>query len=205
MSAVADTADVKAFHNQRIIAQADDEFGRTTADVDHQPLPGVGRHRMRGPGVDQARFLAPGDHFDRKPQRVFRLAEKISRILGHAQRVGCHSAHMIGVEIAQPFAEALQGRPAACLRSPIEIFVPRQPRSKAYRLAQRIDGIDLATAGRVFDTPHDQAEAVGAQVDGREKFWMIDHTPEREMSRLAKRNIKLLQTLSSLRENFVTL
>jgi NADPH-dependent curcumin reductase CurA len=50
-----------------LAAFAQDHLGRPAADVDHQPL-GLRRLQVRHAGVDQPRFLAARDHFDRQAQ-----------------------------------------------------------------------------------------------------------------------------------------
>ena len=63
---------------------------------------------MRGTDVDQTRFFAPGDDFDREPKRGLGLRQEGRRVLGDAQRVGRDGAHGLRLKTAQAFGEALQ-------------------------------------------------------------------------------------------------
>ncbi len=130
---------------------------------------------MRGARIDEPRFLAPGNHLDRKTQCALRLTEEIARVLRDAQRIGRDRAHMIGMEIAQALAETLERLPAAQLRGPVEKLVARESSGKAHGLAQRIDGVDLATARALFDTPHDQPETIGTEIDRSQEFRVLNH------------------------------
>src|SRR5690606_10182520 len=64
-----DAAHLQAFALEGVEAFADDEFGGAAADVDHEAALAAFRNAVRDAEVDQARFLAPGDDFDRMPQR----------------------------------------------------------------------------------------------------------------------------------------
>src|SRR3989338_5625450 len=75
--AVADAAHVQALQLERLESVADDEFGGAAADVDHQPVVLRLRQAMRHAEVNQARLLAPGDDFDREPQDMLGLRNKI--------------------------------------------------------------------------------------------------------------------------------
>ena len=57
---------------------------------------------------EEARFFAPGDHFDREAERGACLAQELRRVLGHAQRVGADRAHRAARQAAQALADALQ-------------------------------------------------------------------------------------------------
>ena len=73
------------------------------------------------------------------------------------------------MEVAQPFAEALERVPAAHLRGAVEHLVARQARREPHRLAQRVDLIDLAARVGLLDASDDQPEAVRAEIDGGEE------------------------------------
>jgi hypothetical protein len=125
-AAMAHAADIQAFHLDRRVVRADDEFGRTAADIDYEALTWTRRHRMCCARINQTSLFAPGNHFDREAQCSLRLAQELAGVLGNAQGVSGDRAHVIGVEIAQPLAEAFKRVPAAHLRGAIEHLVARQ-------------------------------------------------------------------------------
>ena len=155
-------ADVQGFHHARLQAGADDELGGAAADVHHQPVARRRAHRMGRADVDQPRLLAPRDHLDRESQRLLRALQEGRGVLGHAHRVGGHRAHPLGVELAQPLAEAAQRGQRALLAFLGETLVLVQARAQAHRLPQGIQGIDLRAMGTFRGLAHQHAKAVGA-------------------------------------------
>ena len=127
LEAVAHAAHVKAVQAQRLQRAADDEFGRAAADVDDQALVLGHGQTVRDADIDEARFLAAGDDFDRETERRFSLFQKCRRILGHAQRVGADGTHAMRIETAQAFAEALQAFERTLLRIFVEPFLAVKP------------------------------------------------------------------------------
>ena len=150
-------------------AGADDELGRAAADVEHQAALALrqrgGRQRVRHAEVDQARFLAAGDHLDREAERGARLAQELRRVLRHAQRVGADRAHRLAREAAQPLGELGQRLERVRLRGAVDALVGGQAAAQAHHLAHRVERVDLA----VDDAPDLQVEAVGAEVDRGER------------------------------------
>jgi len=62
--------------------------------------------------VDEPRFFAPCDDFNRKAERGFGFGQKLGDVFGNAEGVGCHRAHLLGRKAAQPLAKlgkAFQG------------------------------------------------------------------------------------------------
>src|SRR5688572_18252847 len=159
--AEADAAHVQRLGKLRLEAGADDELRGAAADVDHQAPLGGFRQRVRNAQVDQARFLAAGDHLDRKAERGARLAQELRRILRHAQRVGADHAHRRAREAAQALAELGERFQRARLGGAIDALFGGQPGAQAHHLAHRVEGIDLA----VDHATDLQVEAVGAKVD----------------------------------------
>ena len=156
--AVGHAAQGQAFGVGGLQIGADHKFGGAAADVDHQHFVAVGRQRVYHAGVNQARFFAPGDHFDGKAQRCFGFGDEFVDVFGHAKRVGGHHAHLLGRKFAQPLAEFFQAVERALLRSLIKVFVFIKAGGKAHHLFERIDDFELAVD--VFT--HLQTEAVGA-------------------------------------------
>jgi hypothetical protein len=72
---------------------ANDEFRRTTTNIDHQPLVRTVGKECEAPMIDQARLFTTGNDFDRKTKRLFSLRQKFCRILGDAQRIGRDGTH----------------------------------------------------------------------------------------------------------------
>ena len=123
------------------------------------------RQRVRNAEVDQARFLAPGDHLDREAERGARLAQELRRVLRHAQRVGADHAHRRTREAAQALAELGERLERARLGGAIDALLGGQARAQAHHLAHRVEGIDLA----VDHATDLQVEAVRAEVDRGER------------------------------------
>ena len=82
---------------------------------------------MRDAEIDQPRFLASGDDFDRESQHVFGLRNEVGGILGHAQGVGADHAHRLARQVAQPFGKPAQRGQRALLGFGIEILVGGEP------------------------------------------------------------------------------
>ncbi len=60
----------------------------------------------------------------------------------------------------------------------IEKLVARQASGQPHGFTQRIDRIDLAAASALFDTPHDQSETVGAEIDRGQEFRVFNHASQ---------------------------
>ena len=168
--AVADAAHEERLHQPRLVAVADDEFGRAAADVDDQRRAAFQRRGVGDAGVDQSRFLATRDDLDREAERLVGTVEEAARVLRDAQRVGGHGPHRVRRERSQPIAEAFEDRDAAGLRVRVEHLLSRQARRQPHRFLQTVEWIDLAPRRRLDDAPDQQAKAVGPQVDGGEQF-----------------------------------
>lgn len=172
---MAHAADIQTLHLDRRVVRADDEFRRAAADIDHQPRACTSRHGVCCTRINQTCFFTPGDHFDRKPERGLCLAEKFAGVLGDAQCIGRDRTNVIGMKVAQAFAEALERVPAPHLRGTIEHLVARQTGGETHRFTQSVDLINLAARVGFLDPAHDQAKAVRAKVDGGEELGRCDH------------------------------
>jgi hypothetical protein len=75
--AEADAAHVERLQPDRFDVLADDELGRAAADIHHQLARLRIGQRMRHAEIDQARFLAPGDHLDREAERGLGLLQEL--------------------------------------------------------------------------------------------------------------------------------
>jgi hypothetical protein len=93
--------------------------------------------------VNQPRFLAPGNDFNRKAQRGFRFFQERVCIFRHAQRIGAEGAHVARLKTAQTLTETLQAIDGARLRCVIEVFVFIKPGAETHRLAQSVERISL--------------------------------------------------------------
>jgi hypothetical protein len=165
LQAEADAAHVQRLGEQRVETGTDDELRRAAADVDDQAPLRRCRQGMRDTEVDEARFLASRDHLDRKAERGARFAQKLRRILRHAQRVGADHAHRRPREAAQALAELGERLEGGCLGGAVDALLGREPAAQAHHLAHRVERIDLP-----IDHPADlQMEAVRAQIDRRQR------------------------------------
>src|SRR3990167_7612774 len=112
----ADAAHLQAFAQQRLEALADDELGAATADIGDQAFArGVG-DAVGDAEIDQARFFAPGDDFNRMAEDLFGTADKVTTVARLAQGIGADDAHralgQAGGQLgkaAQAVAPALHG------------------------------------------------------------------------------------------------
>ena len=64
-------------------------------------------------GIDEPRFLAAGDDFDRKAERFVRAQQEGVAVARFAQRLRCHRAHVAWFEGGQARREPPQARQAA--------------------------------------------------------------------------------------------
>ena len=55
--------------------------------------------------VDEPRFCAPCDDFNRKAQRGFGFGQKLGDVFGNAESVGGNGTHLGRRKAAQPFAK----------------------------------------------------------------------------------------------------
>ena len=134
----ADAADLERFGQQRHAALAEDHLGGAPADVDHQARR-VGGLQVRHAGVDQPRFLAPGDHLDRVAQRLLRAQQEGVAVARLAQRLRGHRAHLARREAGQPRGEAAQAVQAALHGGFGEHAVGVEPAAQAHGLLQVVD------------------------------------------------------------------
>ncbi|MCY1230365.1 hypothetical protein D9M72_427750 [compost metagenome] len=180
--------DVQALHQLGLVAAADDEFGRATADVHHQPVALAGGRIVRGAQIDQPRLFAPRDDFDREAERVLGLDQELGCILGDAQRIGRDRTHLVRRKVAQAVAEAPQRIDAAAPRGLVQVLVGRQASRQPHGLTQGVDLEDLARGavgrGGLVHPPDHQAEAVRAHVDGGEQAWSVVHRVLGELVRV---------------------
>ena len=156
----ADAADAEGLGLHRHAARADDQLGRASADVDHQPRVHRGlqpRHAL----VDQPRFLAAGDHLDRMAERLGRAGQEGVAVGGLAQRLRRHRAQLARRNAGQPGAEALQADQAALRGLLAQATLGIQAGAEPHRLLEIVDAA-VAAAGGLADL---EAEAVRADVD----------------------------------------
>ncbi len=161
---VRHAAHVEAVQPLRLEAFADDEFRRAAADVDHQPALAAHRQAVRDAEVNQARFFAPGDDFNREAERGFGFFKKRGRVFRHAQGVGAERAHVVGLKAAQAFGKALQAGDGARLRRLVQHFVSVQPGAQAHRLPQAVQRVGLLAVYTCYLA----VERIGSEVDSRD-------------------------------------
>ena len=145
----ADAADLERFGQQRHAALAEDHLGGAPADVDDQARR-VGGLQARHAGVDEPRFLAPGDHLDRVAQR--RPVRAAGRHCGCAPRAASASPPRApGAARSRPVAAAKRpgspGRAAPRLRSAGRRRRARRPGAR-FPSGSRCGGSGRAAVGR---------------------------------------------------------
>ena len=156
----SDAAHLQAFAFQRGEIGADDEFGRTAADVHHQPALAARRMSVRDAEVDQSRFFAAGDDFDVVAQRGFRRHQEMLRQAQLAHRIGGDGAHARRRDGGQALAEARKAIECALQR----FFAQAAAAVKAFGEAHVfLDAIDDAQLAEQVTRDH-HVEAVRADV-----------------------------------------
>jgi hypothetical protein len=153
-------AELEGFQLLRLQVLAENQFGGASADVHHQPPVGRARQQVGHPLVDQARFLAAGNHVDGKAQNLVRLAQEHIAVVGFAQGLRGHRADLFAPKARQTFAEARQAVPAALHRFQGEVVVVVEAVALADGFLEVFDALDLA----VLILADFQAKAVGAEV-----------------------------------------
>ena len=123
-------------HQHRIVPFANDEFGRTAPDIDHQALVRRRRQRMRGADVDQTRLFAPADDLDGKAENRLGTLDELGGILGYAQGIGRHGAYRAGREPTQTLGKSPQRFQSTLLRLLIEPLVAGEPGRQTDRFFQ---------------------------------------------------------------------
>lgn len=88
----ADAAHTTAFHQFGFKIFANDQFGRTAADINNQ-LAAFFRLRMFNAHKNQARFFITRDDFDRVGNNLFCPFKKLRCVERTAQRVGPYNTH----------------------------------------------------------------------------------------------------------------
>ncbi|EXI69677.1 MAG: hypothetical protein AW08_00170 [Candidatus Accumulibacter adjunctus] len=158
--AIADAAHEQRFHQRRLGALANDEFGRPATNIHHQATVIRRRQGICGTDEDQPRFLTAADDLDRKSQRCLSLQQHQWRVPCDPHGIGRHRPHGVRRKTAQAFAEAAQRGDRALLRSMIEQLLAGETGTQANRLAQGIQRVNLFAN----DAPDLDSEAVGTQV-----------------------------------------
>ena len=153
-----------AFHLARLAVLAEDQLGAAAADIHHQPARRRVAQAAGHPGVNQPRFLAAGDDLDVVTERAFGRSHEVPAFAQLAQRVGADHAHPLGRNAGQALAKALQTGQGPGLRLGDEFFLVIQPGRDAHRLAQLIPHLQVGA----LRARHDQVEAVGSQINGRD-------------------------------------
>ncbi len=151
-------------------AAADDAFGRSTADVQHQPQAAtLGWLGVGDAQIDQARLLAAGDHFDGMPERAFGRHQEGLRGRQLAHGIGGDRAHPLRRDVADALAKPRQASIGTLARLRRQAAAGIQPVRQANRLAQPVDHPQLTE--QVLR--HHHVETVGPQVDGGQHFALL--------------------------------
>ena len=136
-------AELEAGQQLRLVAFADHDLGAAAADVDHQPVPGLRRQRVRHARVNESRLLHAGDDFDRVSERIARALEKGLLAARDAQRIGADHAHAARVHVAQPLSETLQAGQRPRRHFLVEPAVRAHAGAEAHHLAHPVDDDQL--------------------------------------------------------------
>ncbi len=158
----AHAADAVGLHGHRVQALAQDHFGGPAPDVhDQAAFAGLGQ-QVRHALVDQARFLAPGDHVDGKTQHLVGALQKNIAVAGFAQGLGGDGVHFPLFEAGEALAKPRQAVPAALHGFRREVAILIQAVALAHGFLEVFGTVDLA----VIETAYFEAVAVGPKVHG---------------------------------------
>ena len=146
----------------RFIAAADNELGRTAADIHHQTALFGGWQAVRSAQVDQASFFAASNDFDGEAQQTLGFHDKFGGVFRHAQGVGTHHAYLFGVEATQTLAKTAHAGQGALQGFTIQGFVVLQATAQAHGVFEGIQGIQLV----VYHAGNLQPEAVRPHIYG---------------------------------------
>ena len=155
-------ADLETLALQCLVALSDDELGTAAANVDDQARVVVHGQSMGHALIDQAGFLAAGNHLDGVPERRLCGQQESLRIRQLANRVGGNGAHMMGLEPFQALAKTCQARERGFTAVPRERSVLAQAGGEANGLAQAINNPQLPMGVSCYH----QMKTVGANVRG---------------------------------------
>ena len=164
--AVVDAAHVKAVGAQGLVAFSEDALGAAATDVDHQSPLGAARGEVRHAQVDQAGFLAAGNHFDGMAQCRACADQECLRILRLAQSAGADGAHAARRLFAQALAELFQAGQRALADTFLQALGLVETFRQGDAIAQAVEHDQLP----VDVLRNHQVEAVGAQVDRCDSF-----------------------------------
>ena len=156
----ADATHAEGFGHQRQAAAAQDEFGRTAADVDDQPRVVAGL-QVGHAGVDQARFLTARDDFDGEAQGLLRTQQEGVAVARLAQCLRGHGADLARLEPGQASGKAAQAGQAALNRFFGQQAFGVETATQAHHVLEVVD-TSVASMLQLGDL---QPEAVGAHVD----------------------------------------
>ena len=149
------------------MALSKNQFGRTAANVHHEPAFIAVGQQVRNAQVNQAGFFATGDHFDRKAQNLAGLSEEYVTVSGFTQGLGGHGTHMRRAESGNALAKPGQAGPAALQG----VFGQVAVGVKAVALAHGFFEVFHPPQVAVFEAANFKAKAVGAEVDGGEEVF----------------------------------
>ena len=162
----ADAADLERLQALGLEPAADDELGRSTADIDDQAWLGRSRQLVRDAEIDQAGFFVSGDYVDRETEGALRLRQKLARVLGHAKGIGRHRAYRRGMQAGEALPEPGEAFERGLHRRGLDSSLRVEPGAETQGLAPGIEPIDLIA----LDTTDLEAEAVRAQVDDGKRW-----------------------------------
>ena len=160
----------QAFEQQRIETLANDGFGGSPADVDHQSLVRTHRTGVRNARINQARLFQPGDDFDGVAECCAGVLQEPAFALGVPQGIGADDPYAVRPHGPQPLSESLQAAQCPIGCGIIQPPAGAQACSQAHHFAQSIENDELA----VRVTRDNHVKAVGAQIDGGEH---VGHEP----------------------------
>ncbi|MCY1293421.1 hypothetical protein D9M70_426800 [compost metagenome] len=120
--------------------------------------------------MDQACFLAPGNHLDRVAEHRFGAADEVAAVARFAQRVGADHAHRALGHAVDQLGETAQAIEAALHGVFAEQALLVDAGGQLHLLPEPLQDADLAVIG----LGQDDVEAVRAQIDGGDEGEVLD-------------------------------
>jgi hypothetical protein len=158
----AHAAHVRTLEQLGLVAHAEDDLGRTAADVEDEPPLRKAAHIADHAHVDEARLFAAIDDLDLVPESSTRGTEEAVHVPGAAQGVRAYGPDRRVRDPADSFAKARKAGKRPCLGLGRDALALGEPLREPNRLLDAVEDLETIGGDAAF---HDHVEAVRAQVD----------------------------------------
>lgn len=163
---VADAPHLEAVDQHRLEPLPENALRAAAADVHDEPPVELLGERVRDAEIDEPPLLRARDDLDRVAEGRLGALEEVACVARVAQRVRRDGAHADRREPADTLPEPGEALERALPGLFVDLPVLVEPRGELDLLAQAVDDHGLAP----HRARHEQVEAVGTEVHGREGF-----------------------------------